>query len=55
MKKVCIEPLYFKSAGPVADHFFGYHVNRLAGNRKEVSSAETNGFDPSKVQFPRQI
>ena len=55
MTKVCIEPLYFKSAGPVADHFFGYHVNLLAENRKGVSSAEISGIDRPKVQFPRQI
>jgi hypothetical protein len=52
---VGIEPLFFKSGGLVVDRFHEHHINRLAGKRKGVNSAEINGFDPPKVQFPRQI
>ena len=55
MKQVCIEPLFFKSAGPVVDRFHGYYINPLVEHRKGVTSAEIDGFDPEKVQYPRQI
>ena len=52
IKKVCIEPLFFKSAGPVADRFQGYHINPLVEHRKGVNSAEINGLYPSKFSIP---
>ena len=55
MKQVCIEPLLFKSAGPVVDCFHGYYINPLAEHRKGVNSAGINGFNPPKIQYSRQI
>jgi len=43
-----------ESAGPVVDRFYGYHINRLAKNRKGVNSTEIIRIDPPKFNIPER-
>ena len=52
MKSVCIEPLFFKSAGPVVGRFHGHNINPLIEHRKGVDSAEIDGLIRQRFSIP---